>query len=101
MSNYSEINDMLKDELINIIDKILGACFYILTLDHESLLYTIIEQYFSLIIVGTILIVNMRSFLNSIHFLYTRAISKIESNNAVETCFMTYFVECSILHLAF
>lgn len=93
LSNYSEINDMLKDELINIIDKILSVSFYILTFENDSLLYTIIEQYFSLVVVGSILIVNIRSFLNTIHFLYTRAISKIDfNNNALETSFMTYCV---------
>ena len=93
LSNYSDINIMLKDELINIIDKMLSIGFFILRYEHNNLLYNILEQYFSLLIVGIMYIISMRSFLNTIYFLYTRAFSKIESlNNQVETLFMSYFI---------
>lgn len=93
LSNYSDINTMLKEELINIIDKLLGIGFYILKLDNESLLYNMLEQHFSLFIVGTIIFVNMRSFLNTIYFLYTTAIKKIDSSNKTgQTLLMSYFV---------
>ena len=92
LSNYSEINIMLKDELLSIIDNILSLSFYILKFEHDSLIYTFLEQYFSLIIVGTILLVNMRSFLNTIHFLYMRAFTKHESRYSLESCYMSYCV---------
>ena len=92
LSNYSEINIMLKNEVINIIDKMLSVGFFILKFDNESLIYNLLEQYFSLILLGSLLLVNMRSFLNTIHFLYTRAIYKISFNKQVEVLFMSYFI---------
>lgn len=91
LSDYSDINLMLKDELVNIIDKILHICFFILKFEY-SFLYTVIEQYFSLFVVGIMAVVNMRSFLNTIHFLYVRAIKHIDSNVMFETLIMCYLV---------
>lgn len=93
LSDYRDINIMLNEEMINIIDKLLNLSYAILRFDHESLVYNILEQYFSLLLVGILLLVNMRSFLNTIHFLYTRAIKKFYATNTyLETLLMTYFL---------
>lgn len=93
LSDYKDINIMLNQEMINIIDKLLNLSYAILRYDHESLVYNILEQYFSLLLVGILLLVNMRSFLNTIHFLYTRAIKKFYATNTyLETLLMTYFL---------
>lgn len=92
LSNYSEINLMFKEEVLTIIDKLVGVFFIFLNFDIENLFYSLLEQYFSIIVVGVMLIVNMRGFLNTIHFLYTRAINKISINRNFEVLFMSYFI---------
>jgi len=92
--NYSDINVMLKEELLNIIDVSLNIVFYLLKWDVETIYYTFIEQYFSLLIVGTIIIVNIRSFLNTILFIYTKTLKKYNTkvNKNVQLLFLSYFV---------
>ena len=92
--NYSDINVMLREELLNIIDVSLNILFYLLKWDVETIYYTVIEQYFSLLIVGTIIIVNIRSFLNTILFIYTKTLKKYNTkvNKNVQLLFLSYFV---------
>lgn len=92
--NYSDINVMLREELLNIIDVSLNIVFYLLKWDVETIYYTVIEQYFSLLIVGTIIIVNIRSFLNTILFIYTKTLKKYNSkvNKNVQSLCLSYFV---------
>jgi hypothetical protein len=92
--NYSDINIMLRDQVLNIIDFTLNIVFHILRLDIETIYYTVIEQYFSLIIVGSIIITNIRAFLNTILFIYTKTLKKYNTivNKKVQLIFLSYFV---------
>jgi hypothetical protein len=92
--NYSDINIMLRDQVLNIIDFTLSIVFHILRLDIETIYYTVIEQYFSLIIVGSIIITNIRAFLNTILFIYTKTLKKYNTiiNKKVQLIFLSYFV---------
>lgn len=91
---YSDINVMLREELLNIVDWTLDISFRILKWDVEEIIYTVIEQYFSLFIVGTIIIVNVRSFLNTIRFIYMWVFKKSNTriNKKVQLLFLSYFV---------
>jgi hypothetical protein len=91
---YSDINVMLKEELVNVVDLCLKITFNILKLDVETIYYTVIEQYFSLLIVGTIIITNIRSFLNTILFIYTKTLKKYGAkvNKNVQHLFLSYCV---------
>jgi hypothetical protein len=92
--NYSDINVMLREELLNIIDFSLNVLFKLLKVDLETIYYTVIEQYFSLLIVGSVIIVNIRSFLNTILFIYTKTIKNYNKklNKKVQLLFLSYFV---------
>ncbi len=92
--NYSDINIMLRDQVLNIIDFSLNIVFHILKLDVETIYYTVIEQYFSLLIVGCIIIVNIRSFLLTILFIYTKTLKRYSGviNKKVQSIFLSYFV---------
>jgi hypothetical protein len=92
--NYSDINIMLRDQVLNIIDLSLSIVFHILKLDVETIYYTVIEQYFSLIIVGSIIITNIRAFLNTILFIYTKTLKRYNTmiNKKVQLIFLSYFV---------
>jgi hypothetical protein len=92
--NYSDINVMLKEELLNIIDFSLNIVFSLLKVDVETIYYTVIEQYFSLLIVGSIIIVNIRSFLNTILFIYTKTLKNYNTklNKKAQSLFLSYFV---------
>ena len=93
-ANYSDINVMLREELLNMIDFTLNILFTLLKVDVETIYYTVIEQYFSLIIVGQIIIVNIRSFLNTILFIYTKTLKNYNTklNKKVQLLFLSYFV---------
>lgn len=92
--NYSDINVMLKEEVLNIIDLLINIIFKLLNLDVETIYYTVIEQYFSLLIVGTIIIINIRSFLNTILFIYTKILKKYDTKNNrdIQMVFLSYFI---------
>jgi hypothetical protein len=92
--NYSDINVMLREEVLNIIDFFITIIFKILNLDVETIYYTVIEQYFSLTIVGLIIIVNIRSFLNTILFIYTITLKKYNSqiDRNLTMVSLSYFV---------
>jgi len=92
--NYSDINVMLKEEVLNIIDFLINLIFKLLNLDVETIYYTVIEQYFSLMIVGLIIIINIRSFLNTILFIYTKTLKKYDTkiNRQLQMVFLGYFV---------
>lgn len=92
--NYSDINVMLREEVVNIIDFFITIIFKILNLDVETIYYTVIEQYFSLTIVGTIIIINIRSFLNTILFIYTITLKKYNSqiDRNLTMVSLSYFV---------
>lgn len=92
--NYSDINVMLREELLNIVDFSLNVVFALLKVDVETIYYTVIEQYFGLLIVGSIIIVNIRSFLNTILFIYTKTIKNYNTklNKKVQLLFLSYFV---------
>lgn len=92
--NYSDINVMLREEVLSIIDFFISIIFKILNLDVETIYYTVIEQYFSLTIVGLIIIINIRSFLNTILFIYTKTLKKYntKTNRTLQMVFLAYFV---------
>lgn len=92
--NYSDINVMLREEVLNVIDFFINIIFKLFNLDVETIYYTVLEQYFSLTIVGLIIIINIRSFLNTILFIYTKTLKKYESktNRKLQMVFLSYFV---------
>lgn len=92
--NYGDINVMLREEILNVIDLVISVIFHILKLDVETIYYTVIEQYFSLVLVGSIIIVNMRAFLNTILFIYTKTLKRYGNavNKNVQLLFLSYFV---------
>jgi len=92
--NYSDINVMLREEVLNIIDFFIHIIFNLLNLDVETIYYTVLEQYFSLTIVGLIIIINIRSFLNTILFIYTKTLKKYDSktNRKQQMVILAYFV---------
>jgi hypothetical protein len=91
---YSDINIMLRDEVLNIIDLSLKVVFHILRLDVGTVYYTVIEQYFSFFIVGVIIVTNIRSFLNTILFIYSHTIKRVKGvvSKKIEMLFLAYFV---------
>jgi hypothetical protein len=91
---YSDINVMLREEVLNIIDFSLNIVFHILKLDVETIYYTVIEQYFSLLIVGIIILTNIRSFLNTILFIYQKTLKKYSAkiHKKVQLLFLSYVV---------
>lgn len=91
---YSDINVMLREELLNIVDFMIDIIFSLLNLDVETVYHTVIEQYFSLLIVGSIIIINIRSFLNTILFIYTKTFKKYNTraNKKVQLLFLSYCV---------
>jgi hypothetical protein len=91
---YSDINIMLRDEIVNVIDFSLNIVFHILNLDVGTVYYTVIEQYFSFFIVGIIIITNIRSFLNTILFIYSHTIKRYKGvvSKKIEMLFLAYFV---------
>jgi hypothetical protein len=92
--NYNDINIMLKDQVLNFIDFSLNIVFKVMNLEIETIYYTVIEQYFSLFIVGIIIITNIRSFLLTILFIYTKTIKKCSSiiSKKIQLIFLSYFV---------
>ena len=92
--DYNDINIMLKDRLSNAIDFSLKIILRILNLEVNIINYTIIEQYFSLFILGIIIVTNIRSFLLSILFIYTKIIKKYSSvmSKNIQLLFLSYFV---------
>jgi hypothetical protein len=90
--NYSKINTELRQEMS--LDVILNFIFALLKVDVDNLYYTVIEQYFSLIIVGQIIITNIRGFLNTIFFIYTKTIKNYNKkvSQKVQLLFLSYFV---------
>jgi hypothetical protein len=106
-TDYNGINVMLREELLNIIDFSLSLFLKLMNLKFEEFYYTVIEQYFSLIIVGTIIIVNIRSFLNTIWFIYQKIFKDYEreENKHVQMLTLSYFVGlfyiCSSIFLIF
>ena len=105
-SDYNDINNMLKYEVQNVIDVILRYVFQALQLDLSNILYTVIEQYFSLLIVGSIILVNIRSFLNLILFMYTMSFKfRARVSELLQVLTFSYavglFYVCSSIFLIF
>ena len=106
-TNYNDINVMLREELLNIIDFSLKFALNLLDLELQKVYLTVIEQYFSLLTVGSIIIVNIRSFLNTILFIYTKTMKEYNTqmDKKTQLVFLTYFVGlfyvCSSIFLIF
>ena len=98
---------MLREELLNIIDFSLSIFLKVMNLKFKEFYYTVIEQYFSLMIVGSIIIVNIRSFLNTIWFIYQKIFKDYEKeeNKHIQMLTLSYFVGlfyiCSSIFLIF
>ena len=106
-TDYNNINIMLREELLNIIDFSLSIFLKVMNLKFKEFYYTVIEQYFSLMIVGSIIIVNIRSFLNTIWFIYQKIFKDYEKeeNKHIQMLTLSYFVGlfyiCSSIFLIF
>jgi len=105
-SDYNDINNMLKYEVQNVIDVILRYVFQVFQLNLSNILYTVIEQYFSLLIVGSIILVNIRSFLNLILFMYTMSFKfRARVSELLQVLMFSYavglFYVCSSIFLIF
>jgi len=114
-SDYDDINNMLKFEVHSIIDRVLRYIFEKFHVNfnnnnsqnNNKILYAIIEQYFSLLIVGSIILVNMRSFLNLILFIYTMSFKNFKArvSELLQVLTLSYvvglFYVCSSIFLIF
>jgi len=93
-TNYNDINVMLREELLNIVDWSLKFALNLFDLELQKVYLTVIEQYFSLLTVGSIIIVNIRSMLNTILYLYTKIMKAYNTkmDKKVQVVFLAYFV---------
>ena len=98
---------MLREELLNIIDWALKFVLDILDVELQKVYMTVIEQYFSLLTVGSIIIVNIRSMLNTVLFIYTKTMKQYDTkiDRKVVVVFLAYFIGlfyvCSSIFLIF
>ena len=91
-SNYDEINITLKANNPILLDKVISLLSYLCTFEINKIYTNIFEQYFSIIVVGIIIITNIRSFLNTILFLYSKLLSKKILNQKLQILLLSYLV---------
>lgn len=91
-SNYQDINLMLREEALSILDRILSFMYKRFAVKVDKIYFILIQQYFSLISVGSIIILNIRSFLNTIWFLYSKFFKNLEPMKDVQLLLLSYFV---------
>lgn len=101
-SDYNNINCVLKEEALNIIDLIVQILVTIFQTSFSEIYYTIIEQYIGLIIVSTVIVINIKSFLNLLQLIYLKT-SKLLSfatnkNNNIQVLFLGY--TCCLFYIA-
>ena len=91
-SNYQDINVMLREEALSILDRMLSLLYKRFAVKVDKIYFILIQQYFSLISVGSIIIINIRSFLNTILFLYSKFFKKIGKMKNFQLLLLSYFV---------
>jgi hypothetical protein len=91
-SNYQDINVMLREEALSILDRILSFVYRRFAVKVDKIYFILIQQYFSLISVGSIIIINIRSFLNTILFLYSKFFKNIGQMKNLQLLLLSYFV---------
>eukprot|EP00340_Litonotus_pictus_P008674 CAMPEP_0170532700 /NCGR_PEP_ID=MMETSP0209-20121228/74673_1 /TAXON_ID=665100 ORGANISM="Litonotus pictus, Strain P1" /NCGR_SAMPLE_ID=MMETSP0209 /ASSEMBLY_ACC=CAM_ASM_000301 /LENGTH=313 /DNA_ID=CAMNT_0010829205 /DNA_START=599 /DNA_END=1540 /DNA_ORIENTATION=- len=103
-SDYNNVNLMLREDMLSIIDWIIRVCSLLFKTDISEIYLTVVEQYFSLLLVGSIIIINMRSFLKSIEFIYFKTLRTFQKSKRLEnvySVFLAYFVALFYITSAF
>lgn len=102
--DYNNVNIMLKEDVFNIIDLLIRLIINIFQTSINEMYLTLIEQYFSLMLVGSIIIINVRSFLKSIEFIYFKTLKHLEnvkSFSNIYDLFLAYLVALFYITSAF
>lgn len=93
MSDYNNVNLMLRQEMLSIVDGVVYFIAILFRTHFSEIYYTVIEQYFSLIVVGIVIVTNLRSFLILLQFIYlktSKAFSKVNISKGIQMIFLSY-----------
>ena len=99
-SDYNNINLTLREDALNIVDWVVMAIAFIFRLQFTEVYYTVVEQYFSLLIVSIVILTNLRSFLIMLQFIYlklTKVFKKIKLSKTLQILFLTYL--CCLFYI--
>ena len=100
-SDYDKINLNLKSNNKLFLDQILITAGSFCNLRINPIYSTFIDQYFSLLLVGIIIISNMRSFLNTVLFLYSKFFSNQRLNQKIQILILSKFIALLYLNASF